>query len=194
MGAWIEIGICVPPSADSLVAPLVGAWIEILQYIKPAQQNAVAPLVGAWIEIPSWPFQCPAEVVAPLVGAWIEIRPFLLMLSLHRTSLPLWERGLKSLSLRRKICAFGSLPLWERGLKSCPRTCPRQNAPVAPLVGAWIEISWALRRISGLESLPLRERGLKYEGQPGSYRGRGSLPLRERGLKYIPKNVTGYVT
>ena len=54
------------------VAPLVGAWIEIITFTKIAVGAGVAPLVGAWIEMGIYP-----------PGAR------------GRTSLPLWERGLK---------------------------------------------------------------------------------------------------
>ena len=76
-----------------------------------------------------------------------------------------------------------SLPLWERGLKSGKGYRIGANADVAPLVGAWIEISWTaaippLSRVAPLvgawiemyilvphrlylPSLPLWERGLK---------------------------------
>ena len=55
--------------------------------------------------------------VAPLVGAWIEIR------ACCSTS-----------------SAIVSLPLWERGLKSIIAATAATTAKVAPLVGAWIEM------------------------------------------------------
>ena len=58
----------------SSVAPLVGAWIEISTVYKCAMCGLVAPLVGAWIEI-AGKGCCGAALL----------------------SLPLWERGLKSL-------------------------------------------------------------------------------------------------
>ena len=36
---------------------------------------------------------------------------------------------------------MASLPLWERGLKSHIISCLKSSQNVAPLVGAWIEIS-----------------------------------------------------
>ena len=74
------------------------------------------------------------------MGAWIEIR---LNTSLSATagSLPSWERGLKYCDLFPDEVVGLSLPSWERGLKyriRCKRTL---RIPVAPLVGAWIEIS-----------------------------------------------------
>ena len=58
------------------------------------------------------------QYVAPLVGAWIEI--FLLRgeTTDYIRSLPLWERGLKSLHWHQEILRI----------------------LVAPLVGAWIEM------------------------------------------------------
>ena len=54
--------------------------------------------------------------VAPHVGAWIEIR-CVLHNRHRRTSLPMWERGLKLLWLSAMLCCTESLPMWERGLK-----------------------------------------------------------------------------
>ena len=55
-----------------------------------------------------------------------------------------------------------SLPLWERGLKWCSTRSLQIHLPVAPLVGAWIEILFfKYNLISLLSSLPLWERGLK---------------------------------
>ena len=59
-------------------------------------------------------------------------------MSVFRTSLPLWERGLKWIS--DKICWAGE---------------------VAPLVGAWIEIDQTSLQYYYQGSLPLWERGLK---------------------------------
>ena len=56
--------------------------------------------------------------VAPFVGAWIEI--------------------FKTLSWR--ISIISSLPSWERGLKSEVFRPHRRTFRVAPFVGAWIEI------------------------------------------------------
>ncbi len=58
---------------------------------------------------------------------------------------------------------MGSLPLRERGLKSLLPVCFFAPAIVAPLAGAWVEISLCTRPWRGpVPSLPLRERGLKY--------------------------------
>ena len=55
---------------------------------------------------------------------------------------------------------------------------------VAPFAGAWIEIhNYPARGLSGLMSLPSRERGLKYVQSHNLPRQQSSLPSRERGLK-----------
>ena len=59
---------------------------------------------------------------------------------------------------------------------------------VAPLAGARIEIPGTTRRRRRRQSLPSRERGLKYR-QPFRRLGRSSsLPSRERGLKLIKED------
>ena len=57
-------------------------------------------------------------------------------------SLPLWERGLKYFTVHRDETTPQSLPLWERGLKFCHKASHMGCNPVAPLVGAWIEIAY----------------------------------------------------
>ena len=79
-----------------MVAPLVGAWIEISAIHCYLSNEVVAPLVGAWIEILRGTLSDVRFLVAPLVGAWIEI--FSSPTSRNANwSLPLWERGLKSI-------------------------------------------------------------------------------------------------
>ncbi len=54
---------------------------------------------------------------------------------------------------------------------------------VAPLAGAWVEIYRKSTEAQWTQSLPSRERGLKY-GEKALWRcGLWSLPSRERGLK-----------
>ena len=55
---------------------------------------------------------------------------------------------------------------------------------VAPLAGAWIEIQSDFQRVFRVESLPSRERGLKFDGYIIHGNRLKSLPSRERGLKY----------
>ena len=54
---------------------------------------------------------------------------------------------------------------------------------VAPLAGAWIEIIASESCKEILQSLPSRERGLKYTLSRVTSRDLSSLPSRERGLK-----------
>ena len=54
------------------------------------------------------------------MGAWIEIQTGAAQGDFARTSLPLWERGLKSDIAFETIENSASLPLWERGLKYKP--------------------------------------------------------------------------
>ena len=57
------------------------------------------------------------------------------------SSLPLRERGLKSVHAFRIPHMSLSLPLLERGLKSICIRAAAASLIVAPLAGAWIEIS-----------------------------------------------------
>ena len=54
---------------------------------------------------------------------------------------------------------------------------------VAPFAGAWIEIEPGGKRMMWFESLPSRERGLKYFAVERHNLRCMSLPSRERGLK-----------
>ena len=79
--------------------------------------------------------------VAPLVGAWIEMLSFYPVVPLPLASLPSWERGLKSCMRGDDVAWLQSLPSWERGLKSTIAIAAVTWEIVAPLVGAWIEIT-----------------------------------------------------
>ena len=77
-----------------------------------------------------------------------------------------------------------SLPLWERGLKSGKSPKVLSSGPVAPFVGAWVEIDGNVIIINPfISSLPLWERGLKSLLCIVIYNDWWSLPLWERGLK-----------
>ncbi len=65
---------------------------------------------------------------------------FRFTLRLSTASLLSWERGLKSKIIADIFSFLPSLLSWERGLKSDIRDVLNKYAPVAPLVGAWIEI------------------------------------------------------
>ena len=57
---------------------------------------------------------------------------------------------------------------------------------VAPFTGAWVEIiGLGLEIDHKVESLPSRERGLKYQKHVGRSHPNKSLPSRERGLKSV---------
>ena len=84
------------------------------------------------------------------------------------------------------MAKIASLPSWERGLKSVNITWVNHN-PVAPLVGAWIEIVPKLCDIPDPVSLPSWERGLKFSVALSlSAVVLVSLPSWERGLKFLP--------
>ena len=70
-------------------------------------------------------------------------------------SLPSWERGLKSLKIILLPLLNLSLPSWERGLKLEQAADKIAKATVAPLVGAWIEISFFWTLSSLLHVAPL---------------------------------------
>ena len=84
-----------------------------------------------------------------------------------------------------------SLPSWERGLKYLHGLVEILVQKVAPLVGAWIEISFAASMSFGRSaSLPSWERGLKYRPLGPWPDGGESLPSWERGLKYRSQKST----
>ena len=77
-------------------------------------------------------------------------------------SLLSWERGLKSSNVNFTSTLPSSLLSWERGLKLLLSVSLRMLKPVAPLVGAWIEILIRLHNSSKpFTSLLSWERGLK---------------------------------
>ena len=121
---------------------------------------AVAPLAGAWVEIAHSKTYNSSNYVAPLAGAWVEIYDDG-ALTVKYGSLPSRERGLK---FRRPI-AFNvlvpSLPSRERGLKLQLPERLQILQEVAPLAGAWVEISFYRDGTTASRSLPSRERGLK---------------------------------
>ena len=70
---------------------------------------------------------------------------------------------MKFMQKRNAFCPIQSLPSWERGLKSLTvhRVLPPHK--VAPLVGAWIEITFLRCKMYERMSLPSWERGLKFK-------------------------------
>ena len=57
----------------------------------------------------------------------------------QKTSLPIWERGLKLEADSVVANKTSSLPIWERGLKLTGNTVKSLLYCVAPYMGAWIE-------------------------------------------------------
>ena len=99
-------------------------------------------------------------------------------------SLPSRERGLKSFAWESNKLVNTSLPSRERGLKFMNHIFIKIEKTVAPLAGAWIEISRRSVHLPVAQpSLPSRERGLK--SLPACFCDTipQSLPSRERGLK-----------
>ena len=76
-----------------------------------------------------------------------------------------------------------SLPLWERGLKFRCRIQIRPVSLVAPLVGAWIEISFLLGYFLFLAVAPLVGAWIEIMFDKLYFFIFVSLPLWERGLK-----------
>ena len=77
-----------------------------------------------------------------------------------------------------------SLPSRERGLKFVYSCIFIKFHHVAPLAGAWIEITAKKQLKQKMTSLPSRERGLKCRFTGLCEFVDRSLPSRERGLKF----------
>ena len=79
-------------------------------------------------------------------------------------SLPVWGRGLKFVKSAGSIAFVLSLPVWGRGLKYILRRQLNLVVTVAPCMGAWIEMDLLGLNTSALfSSLPVWGRGLKSE-------------------------------
>ena len=99
------------------------------------------------------------------------------------TSLPLRERGLKFPRQLDNACFLVSLPLRERGLKFYILDRCTIGCCVAPLAGAWIEISINPFSASYHSVAPLAGAWIEILPSVNPELMPGSLPLRERGLK-----------
>ncbi len=75
--------------------------------------------------------------------------------------------------------------MWERGLKFGQNAREKALFPVAPHVGAWIEIILFFLVVYHAGSLPMWERGLKSYISLHMHFILGSLPMWERGLKFL---------
>ena len=123
------------------------------------------------------------------------------------SSLPLWERGLKSLLLAHPVPQRKVAPLVGAWIEMSMEEFGRFLAMVAPLVGAWIEIALLPRRWQEINVAPLVGAWIEIE-QPKAMTADEavaplvgawieirnmydihivylSLPLWERGLKYF---------
>ena len=103
---------------------------------------------------------------------------------LGTSSLPSRERGLKyrpgeRLRQRRQVAPFTGAWIEIR-----TDQCAEFRLHVAPFTGAWIEMLEDAMMESATESLPSRERGLKYGPVEKGLADLASLPSRERGLKF----------
>ena len=107
----------------------------------PRWRYAVAPLAGAWIEI------C-GSAVKPISSKW---------------SHPSRVRGLKCFDDNSANAYGASHPSRVRGLKSLLGPAIGAESLVAPLAGAWIEMTHDPEtNAAGRGSHPSRVRGLKY--------------------------------
>ena len=130
----------------------------------------------------------------------------------HHSSLPAWERGLKSSSSVIRFVCSTVAPRVGAWIEIQLRPGQRTRSLVAPRVGAWIEIRNADTRKPELESLPAWERGLKSANtspppelmvapRVGAWiemilkqvnrKSIMSLPAWERGLKFIGNRLSG---
>ena len=144
------------------VAPLAGAWIEIQSIVDAKMTGRSLPLRERGLKSPVPHLSHPKVWSLPLRERglkWeltikgttgVKSLPLrerglklstLLRILLISSSLPLRERGLKSSFYGLPKPEPESLPLRERGLKSLQYICSYQTSDVAPLAGAWIEIS-----------------------------------------------------
>ena len=103
----------------------MGAWIETVVDENGHTQTEVAPHVGAWIET-------------------LRIETVWTILLSH----PTWVRGLKRYRNKLDQRFYQSHPTWVRGLKPYFITFTYNDEHVAPHVGAWIETSSLLSKLT----------------------------------------------
>ena len=124
----------------SYVAPLAGAWIEIMKRSGELIRTVSLPSRERGLKCLSNKRQCRLYGSLPSRERGLKFLGTDMSIE-EELSLPSRERGLK-LHQQVNVCLFiASLPSRERGLKSFPTITPRELIPVAPLAGAWIEIS-----------------------------------------------------
>ncbi len=131
------------------------------------RKEPVAPRAGAWIET-SWPCNSTSSVrVAPRAGAWIETSPESNGVTRTRVA-PRAGAWIETMSRLRRDAIMRS---------RSPRGSVDRNSPAE------------IARMTGVKSLPARERGSKRFSPGHIGRGTGSLPARERGSK--PQDLVG---
>ena len=94
--------------------------------------------MGVWIETQLNEETLDVQKVTPYVGVWIEtivIAP----LSYRKTSLLMWECGLKPIWRPKDNTSDLSLLMWECGLKQFLPVFLVAVTEVTPYVGVWIE-------------------------------------------------------
>ena len=85
--------------------------------------------------------------------------------------------------LKLALVGYASLPSRERGLKFSCFCIPPKTSAVAPLAGAWIEISESAASGTGSSVAPLAGAWIEILYEMAEYLQVTSLPSRERGLK-----------
>ncbi len=80
---------------------------------------------------------------------------------------------------------LASLPSRERGLKLNRKDVRAAYVRVAPFTGAWIEIHGAWLHLQRQNVAPFTGAWIEIIGRYAACAGTQSLPSRERGLKYL---------
>ena len=93
-----------------------------------------------------------------------------------RRSLPMRERGLKSLRLRTARRPGAVAPHAGAWIEIGRTRWNTPSATVAPHAGAWIEIPTRTSEDGAHESLPMRERGLKFVNEVALGRAKHVAP------------------
>ena len=145
--------------AQYCVTPFVGVWIETLGVCKERNLQRSHPswvcglkpdfrkrienitchtLRGCvdWNKSNGYSFA--NFKVTPFVGVWIETLILQVLIS-PLQSHPSWVCGLKPLRIRLRWRNSPSHPSWVCGLKHNHRICLKNQEPVTPFVGVWIE-------------------------------------------------------
>ena len=145
----------------------------------------------------------------PMRGAWIEIYPFGFNLKRFSRRSPCGGAWIEMNIAGCPGLTAWSLPMRERGLKFQRSSITDRERRSLPMRGAWIEIypfgfnlkrfsrrspcggAWIEMNIAGCPgltawSLPMRERGLKFQRSSITDRERRSLPMRGAWIEILP--------